>query len=739
MSSDSKQPRTIPEVAHELLVNARKAAAGLKNTADKLGLAPPGMPPQPAAVDMANAVQKLAEQMIGALPQVALPSWPKGTAEPLQLASKVVSPGAGGLQPLGADDSLAIAAAALHLAPQLLEKAQQLASAPGAGAAVPPMPGMTGHGWSGGTTVPGMPGMSAAAAPRAPAVPAGMPSFAGARASGASAGPLRAGWPLASHGSPMSVGALRGGEVPTITSFGLAPSLPDAGLTAHALSQAGRVPPPGVPPIQPSMPAAPPGMPPPGMPSMAGASAPSPGISGAMPSGPATGGAVPSPAPPATGGATTEDPWRSGNLLYTSGMPLHDAFDAHSVRRDFPALHQSVHGRRLVWLDNAATTQKPQWVIDAVSRYYSRDNSNVHRGAHTLAARATDAYEWGRTKVQRFIGARTVDEIVFVRGTTEAVNLVAQSWGRKYVGAGDEVLVTQIEHHSNIVPWQMLCREVGARLRPIPVDDRGEILLDAYEGMLGPRVKMVSITHVSNALGTIVPVELMTKLAHRHGATVMVDGAQAVPHFRVDVQRIDADFYAFSGHKLFAPTGIGVLHGKRELLEEMPPWQGGGSMIKTVSFESTTYSEVPAKFEAGTGNIGGAVGLGAAIDYLERINFSAAEQHERTLLTYMVEGLSKIDGVRLIGTSPNKAGVQSFVMDGLTVEQIGTFLDQRGIAVRAGHHCAQPSLQRFGLESTVRPSLAIYNTKEDVDLLLAAVSELASARKRGDFSPVGQR
>ena len=400
---------------------------------------------------------------------------------------------------------------------------------------------------------------------------------------------------------------------------------------------------------------------------------------------------------------------------------LPDALNVQSIRRDFPILHQNVHGKPLIWMDNAATTQKPQSVIDAISHFYQHDNSNVHRGAHTLAARATNALEAGREKVQRFLGAATADEIVFVRGTTEAVNLVAQSFGRMRVRKGDEVLVTTLEHHSNIVPWQQLCRETGGVLRVVPVNDRGEVLLDEYERLLGPRTRIVAITHVSNALGTVVPVKAMTEIAHRHGAKVLVDGAQAVSHFRVNVQDIGCDFYAFSGHKLFGPTGIGVLYGKKEILNEMPPWQGGGNMIENVSFEETTYASAPAKFEAGTGILSGVVGLGAAIDYLNFIGMENIVRHEHQLLAYATEKLSSICGLRLIGTAAEKVSVLSFIFDGVPVEAIGTYLDSEGIAVRAGHHCAQPALAHFGLKSTVRPSLALYNTFDEIDSLVAAI------------------
>ena len=397
------------------------------------------------------------------------------------------------------------------------------------------------------------------------------------------------------------------------------------------------------------------------------------------------------------------------------------SFHVEAIREDFPALHQEVHGRPLIWLDNAATTQKPQAVIDAVSRFYERDNSNIHRGVHTLAERATDAYEHAREKVRDLIGARDSQEIIFVRGTTEAINLVAQSYGRKYLTKGDEIVLTIMEHHSNIVPWQMLCQESGAVLRVAPCNDLGELLLDDYASLLNPKTKLVALMHVSNVLGTVNPVCAMTQMAHGVGARVLIDGAQSIPHVPVNVQAMNCDFLAFSGHKLYAPTGIGVLYGKADVLDMMPPWQGGGNMIQDVTFERTIYNTLPHKFEAGTGNIADAVGLGAAIGYLERIGFHAALQHEETVLAYAIRALSGIPGLRLIGTAPHKVSVISFVLDGISSEEMGRRLDREGIAVRAGHHCAQPVLRRFGLESTVRASLALYNTFEEVDALAAAI------------------
>lgn len=411
------------------------------------------------------------------------------------------------------------------------------------------------------------------------------------------------------------------------------------------------------------------------------------------------------------------------------GLPTSaGGWDIHAIRRDFPILQQKVNGKPLAWLDNAATSQKPQQVIQAVERYYRRCNSNVHRGAHALAALSTDAFEGGREKVQRFLGAASSREIIFVRNATEAINLVAQAYGRKNIRAGDEILLTRLEHHANIVPWQMLAEETGARLRVAPLNDRGEVILEEYARLLCARTRMVAIAHVSNALGSVLPVQQMVAMARRYNTCVLIDGAQSVPHFRVNVQSLDADFYAFSGHKLFAPTGIGVLYGKLALLEEMPPWQGGGSMIENVTFEETTYNKVPYKFEAGTNHIAGVVGLGAAIDYLDSIGFEAAAAYEESLTAYAGQALARVPGLRQIGTSPYKVGVLSFVIDGISNETIGQRLNQEGIAVRAGHHCAQPALRHFGLSSTVRPSLAFYNTPQEIDRLVTALQKIARTR-----------
>jgi cysteine desulfurase / selenocysteine lyase len=403
-------------------------------------------------------------------------------------------------------------------------------------------------------------------------------------------------------------------------------------------------------------------------------------------------------------------------------------FDVQAIRRDFPILQERVHGKPLIWLDNAATTQKPQSVIDRLNDFYTHENSNIHRAAHELAARATDAYEAARDKVRRFISASTVREIIFVRGTTEAINLVAQSWGRQNIQKDDEIVITWLEHHANIVPWQMLCAEKGARLRVAPVDNSGQVLLDEYQKLLGPKTRLVSLAQVSNALGTVTPAQEMIEMAHRYGAKVLLDGAQAVSHMQMDVQLYDCDFYVFSGHKMFGPTGIGIVYGKLDILENTQPWHGGGNMIQDVTFEKTTYQPPPGRFEAGTGNIADAVGLGAAIDYLERIGMVNVSRYEHDLLLYAIDALQRIPGLHLIGTAREKAGVLSFVLDGFRTEDVGTALNREGIAVRAGHHCAQPILRRFNVESTVRPSLALYNTCEEIDALVAAIWNLKQGR-----------
>lgn len=403
-------------------------------------------------------------------------------------------------------------------------------------------------------------------------------------------------------------------------------------------------------------------------------------------------------------------------------------FDVEAVRRDFPILAERVNGKPLVWLDNAATTHKPQSVIDRISYFYQHENSNIHRAAHELAARATDAYEAARNKTARFLGARSPDEIIFVRGATEGINLIANTWGQQNIGAGDEIIISNLEHHANIVPWQILAANTGAKIKVIPVDDSGQIRLDEYLKLLCSKTRLVAITQVSNALGTITPVQEIIAAAHGVGAKVLVDGAQSVSHLRVNVTALDADFFVFSGHKIFAPTGIGVVYGKAEILDGMKPWQGGGNMIADVTFEKTVYQPAPNRFEAGTGNIADAVGLGAALDYVEQVGLDAISQYEHDLLVYATHGLQTVPGLRLIGTAANKASVLSFVLAGYQTEEVGKALNKEGIAVRSGHHCAQPILRRFGLEATVRPSLAFYNTCEEVDLLVSVLRRLAKTR-----------
>ena len=420
----------------------------------------------------------------------------------------------------------------------------------------------------------------------------------------------------------------------------------------------------------------------------------------------------------------------TADIRALQGADQHPPFNVAAIRRDFPILSERVNGRPVIWLDNAATTQKPQAVIDRLVKFYSHENSNIHRAAHELAARATDAYEGARATAQRFLGASSPEEIVFVRGATEAINLVAQSWGRQNILAGDEIILSHLEHHANIVPWQQLASEKGARLRVIPVDDSGQILLDEYQKLLNSRTKLVSIAQVSNALGTIVPVREVADLAHRAGARVLIDGAQAVSHMPVDVRSLGADFYVFSGHKVFGPTGIGVLYGTAEVLEAMPPWQGGGNMIASVTFERTTYQKPPGRFEAGTGNIADAAGLAAALDYVTRLGMANIDRYEHDLLSYATAALQSVPGLRLIGTAREKASVLSFVLDGHEPVAVGQALNEEGIAVRAGHHCAEPILHRFGVTATVRPSLAFYNTCEEVDVLAAALHRLATRSGR---------
>ena len=398
--------------------------------------------------------------------------------------------------------------------------------------------------------------------------------------------------------------------------------------------------------------------------------------------------------------------------------------DVARIRADFPILATTVHGKPLIYLDNAATTQKPQAVIDALQRYYSSENANIHRGVYTLSQLATSLYEESRRKVQRFINARDVREIVLTRGTTESINLVASSFGRRFIKSGDEILLTGMEHHSNIVPWQLLCEQTGARIRVVPFNEAGELVIEEYQKLLGPRTKFVSIVHLSNSLGTINPVKAMIDMAHQHGAKVLVDGAQWVAHGPTDVRALDCDFYAFSGHKLYGPTGIGVLYGKSDLLDAMPPYQGGGDMIGSVTFEKTTYNELPYKFEAGTPNIAGGIGLGAAIDYVNALGIERMAAHERDLLDYATQRLSPIPGLRIVGTARQKGSVVSFVLDGIHPHDIGTILDGEGIAVRTGHHCCQPVMDRFGIPATARASIAAYNTREEIDALADGITRV---------------
>lgn len=400
------------------------------------------------------------------------------------------------------------------------------------------------------------------------------------------------------------------------------------------------------------------------------------------------------------------------------------AFDAYRLRADFPILDQRVHGKPLVYLDNAATAQKPRSVIDAVSHFYSHDYANVHRGIHVLSERATQAYEGAREKVRSFLNARESREIVFVRGATEAINLVAQTFGRSQLKPGDEILITEMEHHSDIVPWQMLCEQTGAVLRVAPIDDQGELRMDMFEALLNQRTRIVGCVHVSNALGTVNPVSRIVELAHAAGAKVLLDGAQAAPHISVDVQALDCDFYVLSGHKLYGPTGIGVLYGKAELLEAMPPYQGGGDMIRMVTFEKTVYAGLPYKFEAGTPDIAGAVGLGAAIDYVNAIGLDAIAAHEHALLRQATEAVGAIPGVRLIGTAPEKAGILSFVLERVHPHDVGTILDHEGVAIRTGHHCVMPVMDHFNVPATARASFALYNVPEEVDALVAAIQKV---------------
>ena len=414
----------------------------------------------------------------------------------------------------------------------------------------------------------------------------------------------------------------------------------------------------------------------------------------------------------------------SGGGAGGGGAAGRDPYDVESVRADFPILGREINGKPLAYLDNAATAQKPDAVIEAVSGYYRQTNANIHRGVHRLSVEATEAYERARGTVQRFMGARRPEEIIFVRSATEAINLVAQAYARPKISPGDEILITTMEHHSNIVPWQILCEQTGAILRVVPINDAGELCLDEYEQLLGPRTRLVAVTHISNALGTINPVAELVATAHRHEVPVLIDGAQAAPHLPIDVTTLNCDFYAITGHKMFGPTGIGALYGRYELLEDMSPYQGGGEMILSVTFEKTTYNHVPHKFEAGTPNIAGAIGMGAAVEYLNQIGLDRIGTYEQELLAYATEKLSRIPAVRIVGTAGHKAAVLSFLVGDVHPHDVGTILDQEGIAVRTGHHCAQPVMARYGLTATVRASLAFYNTRAEIDRLAAAVEKV---------------
>ena len=414
----------------------------------------------------------------------------------------------------------------------------------------------------------------------------------------------------------------------------------------------------------------------------------------------------------------------AANMALRPQAAVQPDFDVNKVRADFPILARKIHNKPLVYLDNAATTQKPQAVIDALIHYYTDENSNIHRGVHTLSEEATASYEESRATVQRFLNAADPREIIFVRGATEGINLVAQTWGRANIRSGDEIVISAMEHHSNIVPWQILCEQQGANLRVAPVNDAGELLLDEFEKLLGPKTKLVAMSHVSNALGTVNPLRKIVEAARRVNARVLLDGAQAVPHMPVDVRAIDCDFYAFSGHKIYGPTGIGILYGKAELLEAMPPYQGGGDMISSVTFEKTLYNRLPYKFEAGTPHVSGAIGLGAALDYVNSVGLDRIARHEKQVLTYGTRRLLEIPGLRLVGTAKEKEGILSFVLEGIHPHDVGTILDQEGIAIRTGHHCAQPLMERFGVPATARASLALYNTVEEMDALVRGIERV---------------
>jgi cysteine desulfurase/selenocysteine lyase len=680
----------------------------------------------------------------GVSPSRAFPDVSEGS---LSALTAFGVPGAPPESPLPAFDGLQLADAG-ELTPPLHGLAAPL---PGAG--LPGLPASDQAVTGGGVPVPSMPDTSAAAPfstlggiatpglPTVPTVPGvtGATGAAGTPGSGASGGDLPDGFggvPALPTGLPS--GVVTGSALPSVESYG-APSVPQPPVA---------IPDPPVPVPIPSTPYY-----------FIAETSPYRGADGGLdalvsqalgplmvqppeldPSTGATGGRVGSPdqvpgplpeqfyftdrnptAPVPAGGGHS----RGGA---PAGVDRHPPFDVQLVRRDFPILAERVNGKPLVWLDNAATTQKPQAVLDRLAHFYQHENSNIHRAAHELAARATDAYEGARKTVARFIGAGSEKDIIFVRGATEAINLVAKSWGKANVHRGDEIIVSHLEHHANIVPWQQLIAETGAKLRVIPVDDSGQLIMSEYSRLLSEKTKIVAVTQVSNALGTVTPVEQVVEMGHRAGACVLIDGAQSVPHLRVNMQTLGADFFVFSGHKIFGPTGIGVVYGRPEVLEKMPPWEGGGNMIADVTFEKTVYQKPPTRFEAGTGNIADAVGLGAALDYVSRVGLETIAGYEHALLEYATPRMLAVPGLHMIGTATNKASVLSFVLDGYRTEEVGTALNQEGIAVRSGHHCAQPILRRFGLETTVRPSLAFYNTYDEIDLLVAVLHRLAANR-----------
>ncbi len=646
------------------------------------------------------------------VPAAAVPPAPAGTATaPMTAPGAQTMPGLGSVMP-----ELPGVAMATPLAQPVAPRpaAPVMASVPGLAMATPPAESMLAM-----PPLPEIPGvaMGNASSPSAP-VP-GWSALGGSIPTSVMTMPAAPEVPGATMGMPtIPASASSIPEMPTLPGTAMSmPSMPRMPLVPGL---------PGATVPMPTMPAQPGSVR--QVPDRSAVAAPVPAMptsTAAVPGVPASASDIPTGAP-AMGRLTSGaiDP-----VIVAAGVAGRGVFDAHAIRRDFPILHERVHGKPLVWLDNGATTQKPRAVIDRISRFYERDNSNIHRAAHALAARSTDAYEAGRESVRRYLNAPSIKNIVFVRGATEGLNLVAQSWGRRFVGEGDEIVLTHLEHHSNIVPWQLLCAEVGARIKVAPVDDDGQVLLDAYERLFGPRTRLAAIAHVSNALGTVTPVRAMTEIAHRRGARVVIDGAQAVSHLAVDVQALGADYYVFSGHKVFGPTGIGAVYGSDTVLDEAPPWQGGGNMIADVTFERTVYQPPPARFEAGTGSIADAVGLGAALDYVMAIGLDRIAAYEHDLLEHATRALREVPGLRVIGTAREKAGVLSFVLDGYRSEEVGAALDLDGIAVRAGHHCAQPILRRFGLESTVRASLAMYNLHEEIDLLADSLRRLASQRR----------